>query len=810
MLPLKPLWKIAENEHNAFSSLWNILDLADEGYLAINEAGSIKVANKKAHYLLGSPNQEIVGKFGQELDLWEENTSQSFLAHIDRVGKPYSFERKLMLKAKLLYLQIQIIPSKFIDKSTTGFLLIIKDISDQKKIQHHVTMESNLRKLSMHISSIFTQFHDIDKAIKQCLETLTHFIQADLGRIYQFSSDQTLATPNQEYALNGDLLADSKNAFRQLGKHEIPGMDMLLNGKIFFVSNFSDFPTKRENGFNIPWNPNTQSLLIIPINWRKDLLGFISFEAIEGRAKWTGEMMNMLAFVANILGSEWHRRKIEDAYQESSLKYQAIASMTTDIIYHFDVYDDETFSPVKFFNSQHIPYLIFEDHEGLIDLAALVQHVYGPDRKLIQEKIHHIVQGNEEQTEIRIFNQNGEIRWMLHYGKPIYDHEHQKVIGVIGSWSDITERKNLNDRLLKMQDRYELAIKSSDVGIWEFDAETQDLYVNRNIIKITGFKNNEIKHYQKFWIKIIHPDDLLELKRLFANLTKENPFLHYTFRLKHKNQSWVWLMMKAKVWTWTKEGRPKRMIGIQFNITKTQEAKEEAQALNSELVKTNNELEQFAYFTSHNLRAPVTNLKGLVDLYDSNAPDHTLNAAVMKKINQSVDALSEIVSDLHQITDLRKTEKQGEFVLFSEIIDEVKLSLSEWIKESKVTIISHLREAPGLIYYRGYMHSIIYNLLSNALKFRSPNRQLKVLIKSRSITNGVHLSISDNGLGMDLIKYNDRVFRIYQRFHTHPEGKGLGLYMIKSQVESLGGRVDVESKPDEGTCFHLFLFHVFQ
>src|SRR5690606_34956446 len=108
---------------------------------------------------------------------------------------------------------------------------------------------------------------------------------------------------------------------------------------------------------------------------------------------------------------------------------------------------------------------------------------------------------------------------------------------------------------------------------------------------------------------------------------------------------------------------------------------------------------------------------------------------------------------------------------------------------------------------RAYVYSILHNLISNAIKYKSAHRDLLIEINSVKEESRLRISVKDNGSGMDLELVRPHLFQLYKRFHTGPDGKGLGLYLVKMQLNAIGGKVDVESKPEEGTTFTLQLEH---
>lgn len=239
----------------------------------------------------------------------------------------------------------------------------------------------------------------------------------------------------------------------------------------------------------------------------------------------------------------------------------------------------------------------------------------------------------------------------------------------------------------------------------------------------------------------------------------------------------------------------------------------ELQEANDELVKHNNELQQFSYSISHNLRGPVARLLGLTNLAKLVTDFQTNEEAstIIKYIETSAYELESVTRELSSIVDIRNTIYQ-----IRQLIDFQK----EWLEIRRVLNISDEMErlnfeiefsnAPSMFSVRPMVHSILLNLISNAIKYRSPDREMKVRILTRANTEYTVIEVSDNGLGIDLTLFQQDMFKMYKRFHHHQEGKGLGLYLIKAQAESLNGFVEVNSQPGSGSTFKVHLMKSMQ
>jgi len=224
-----------------------------------------------------------------------------------------------------------------------------------------------------------------------------------------------------------------------------------------------------------------------------------------------------------------------------------------------------------------------------------------------------------------------------------------------------------------------------------------------------------------------------------------------------------------------------------------------------ELQDYNKQLEQFAFIASHNLRAPVATLLGLGQLMD----EMNLLTADREQIGRSMITtsreLDRVVRDLSTILEMRKeTNEARSEVSMEEEWSRIRVSLDRELAEAQAELEADFR-VPTVRTVRPLMDSIIMNLVSNAIKYKHPRRTPKIKLSTEHVNGEVCLSVSDNGIGIDLNAYGEKLFSLYGRFHNHVDGKGLGLYLVKNHVSTLGGRVEVDSEPDKGSTFRVYL-----
>jgi signal transduction histidine kinase len=224
--------------------------------------------------------------------------------------------------------------------------------------------------------------------------------------------------------------------------------------------------------------------------------------------------------------------------------------------------------------------------------------------------------------------------------------------------------------------------------------------------------------------------------------------------------------------------------------------------LYNELKTTNVNLEQFGFMVSHNIRAPFANIKGFLELYDPNSEDEKEKAEIVECIHKSVYNLDGVLNDLIFLLTLRKDLKEEkEVLIFSELIEGIKQSLSFDIIQKGIKITEKYPFDFKIKTVRTIIHSVLFNLIQNAIKYRDEKKETEIIIKSSEKDRNYTIEVSDNGVGIDLEKNQNKIFNLYNKFHSNKDGKGVGLYMVKTQVTLLGGSISVASMPNVGTTF---------
>lgn len=232
--------------------------------------------------------------------------------------------------------------------------------------------------------------------------------------------------------------------------------------------------------------------------------------------------------------------------------------------------------------------------------------------------------------------------------------------------------------------------------------------------------------------------------------------------------------------------------------------------INEGLNNRNAHLESLARMVSHNLRSPISGMKMLLSLYDRQETQEQKEELV-SHFKEGAEELFKMVEDLARIMlDYRELIKDSENISLDEIGTGVLQQLQGMIKEYGADVTMDFSDYPTVTYSKVYLESIFINMISNALKYHSPDRSPKVQVSSYLDGDRVILSFNDNGMGIDLEAHGADLFKMYKTFHNQKKeaSKGIGLFMTKNQVETRGGKIEVESKVGVGTTFLIQLYRI--
>ncbi len=411
-----------------------------------------------------------------------------------------------------------------------------------------------------------------------------------------------------------------------------------------------------------------------------------------------------------------------------------------------------------------------------------------------------------ELSPYRMKSKNGNWRWVTTI---LTDMTTDPVVqGIVSNSRDITESVIAEQRVEESNERYNIVAKATSDVIWDWDMKNDQIVWNPGVHKVFGYKKEEVSYDLAWRDDRLHPDDFDCLAdQLREVLRKHQVNWQAEYRFRCVDGSYKHVQDRGFI-VYNSDNRAVRIIGAMQDITRQKKEAFEREQLMRELTMHNNDLRQFSYITSHNLRSPLSNMVGLLNLIEDFPIDDPKLKQIINGLQQSTEQLQETIDDLSKIISIKNSPSvQKEKVLLSAMAELTMSQLNVSNHPVLPEIDIDFSKAPQVVFSRTYLESIFLNLFTNALKYKHPERSVKVRIASELKGEDILITFADNGLGIDVDRYRDRLFGLYQRFHHHPDGKGIGLFLVKSQMEALGGSISVDSVVEKGTTFKLTFKH---
>jgi len=328
------------------------------------------------------------------------------------------------------------------------------------------------------------------------------------------------------------------------------------------------------------------------------------------------------------------------------------------------------------------------------------------------------------------------------------------------------------------------------------------IYVNEAFTKLTGYTSEEVIGLNP---RILQSGKSTQIELNKIRYAIEN-FESCDVELSNKNKNgeevWINAQINPVV---NKEGEVTHFVGVQRDITQQKYSELEKELIMEELIAKNKKLRQFSYITTHNLRAPLTNLLSASRIIKTETIRNPLTRTLVEIFRKSTLDLNDTLNTLLNALLIHDNKDVlVEKLSLSKMLEKVKSKNSHLIANTCCLITSNFSQINEVDFNLEYLESIFQNLIANAIKYSDPLKQPKIFIKSTIIdTNTIQLIFSDNGIGMDMKLIKDRIFGLNQRFHEHSDGKGIGLYLVHEQLAALGGTITVTSEVNKGSIFYI-------
>jgi PAS domain S-box-containing protein len=366
-----------------------------------------------------------------------------------------------------------------------------------------------------------------------------------------------------------------------------------------------------------------------------------------------------------------------------------------------------------------------------------------------------------------------------------------------------------NEKLIEAQQQFQFLTEFIPQIVWRTKSNGDHDYFNKRWYEYTGLGYEESK--DRGWSLVLHPEDYERTIKVWTHCLATGDTYDIEYRFRKADGTYRWFLGRALPIR-NEKGEIVKWFGTCTDIDEQkhilehlEESRQELSIKNKELNRINTDLDNFIYTASHDLKSPISNIEGLTSvlLTRLNPKLEKSEKELLNLIGFSVARLKQTIVDLTEITKVQKdADIAVELVLFKEVLEDVKTDIHQLIEESGAQIHTTF-EVAQINFAKKNIRSILYNLLSNAIKYRSPDRLVEIFIQTKIKDNFVLLSVRDNGLGIRQDQL-DKIFMMFKRAHSHVEGTGIGLYIVKRIIENSGGKIEVNSQEGLGSTFTIY------
>lgn len=434
------------------------------------------------------------------------------------------------------------------------------------------------------------------------------------------------------------------------------------------------------------------------------------------------------------------------------------------------------------------------------DKTQFLHNLVNPaDREKVQEVLAlHISGAAPFIVYVRIRHKDGQYFWYEAAGKAVFDKKGRPV-RMVGSLIWRHEKKLLEMELLKNQFLLNETANMLKIGGWEYTIDDKSLYWSRQVFDIHELDYGQQPDLEQA-VAFYHGASGRKITAAFAALVQEGKPYDLELEICTAKGRKIWVRSMGKP-IFAADGRLTGAQGTLQDISDQKRKQTELEQSHNIIAEQNNQLNNFAYIVSHNLRTHAGNIASLLEMSEHVSTDAERQQlfAYLKKtagsLNATINKLNDVVH-ADNLQHLLRTE-----LSFEKTLEHVLQVLAPAIEETGAQIKHSFLECPLVEYVPAYLESILFNLLSNAIKYRDPLRSPYIFVQSYKAHDAVMLMVKDNGLGIDLQKHQHRLFAKNCTFHGHPDARGIGLFITRNQVESMGGTISVESAPGTGTVF---------
>jgi PAS domain S-box-containing protein len=491
------------------------------------------------------------------------------------------------------------------------------------------------------------------------------------------------------------------------------------------------------------------------------------------------------------------RKKNDEALQQSEDNLRSIFENSN---IGYALLDADFF--IVSFNSMMQKFAQNDLHKTLFLYTFSVLYFSEARQPILTNALHAVLEGKTISYEISYLQPDGSERWYKMNMFPVFNKD-SKASGIVMAIEDIQDAKikelHLN-KIVKENADYKLALDESAIVIIT-DAKGVINYANSNCLKTLELTSEELIGKDFHFL-----DSGYHSKEYFSEMwstIESGEIWRGEFKNKNKSGHYYWVDCTIVPFV-DKQKVPYQYIAIQRDITVTKNAEIDLNKSFSLVNEQNKRLLNFSYIVSHNLRSHTSNIISILNFLEKEESE-TERSELMHHLKRVSHSLNDTLFNLNEVVSIRNNiNLVVERLNLLEYIIQALRVLDEQIVQKNAIIINEVPENIMIDYNPAYLESVLLNFISNAIKYSSTKRQPKIKISLFRDKDEVGLSISDNGIGIDMEKNKDKLFGMYKTFNNNADARGIGLFITKNQIDSMGGKVEVESEIDKGTTFKIY------
>lgn len=426
----------------------------------------------------------------------------------------------------------------------------------------------------------------------------------------------------------------------------------------------------------------------------------------------------------------------------------------------------------------------------------------GYDRNTISMALYSAMENKSSWNEnLQIITTNGKEKWVNVSGKPLYNNGN--FVGLIGIIQDITDYILTEQKTKNSEHLLRTLINNLPVQIYIKDTESKKLLANKPELEFCGMTHEK---------EVIGKDDFdlydYDTAQRFKEedlevMISQTPMLHKEIHLDKADGSKA-TYLSSKIPLKAINGEVTGLVGITMDISELKQKEKELKKLISVTSLQNKKLVNFAHIVSHNLRSHSANFSMLLDFLSTEENE----SEKIKIIGMLTDASNKLMETLHNLNEIVAINTEStinkENVDLNEEINKVLNNLADLLDTERAIVITEIPRNTHINVIPDYLESILYHIVSNAIKYKKPGVDPIIKFGLTYIQNYTLLSIEDNGMGIDMTKYGKKLFGMYKSFHGNKDAKGLGLYIVKNKIEAMDGKISAISQVGVGTTFNLY------